>query len=637
MTVTERVMGAGGWSIQLRSDTPVAVRDQIQIDDRAFSHLIVTKTHVDPIALGDTAMLARARYTGVYRTQKQDSLVLGGCGLAFWLGDEDGKGDIPETAISLTSGSLPSWVTALKPASLSAGTVTDPGGSLTNSFILCSRRDALNSIMATFSTEWRINPNFTLDVGTAAVLYPATPPAVIVRSRGESGREPNITGIEGSVGTERDVEDYATDVLLASQSADGVTDITKASSGATTYKDPQGNAVILKKVVGSYNVDTTATSGVAAAELDRVSEVRQALTLSATTYDIAGDIQVGAPVYVYDPLQNLTDTANEVPYRGRTIHPAISRVLGYTWPVKRGMGVYLRYWDGSAFSWADLTPYVVFEAGSTTVEVGAIPRGDSSPSGASGLGIALTAEGAGLDAEGVRDVIGTALHGSGLISVSVNDGADTITVSTTATANDTDANLKNRANHTGTQTASTISDFTEASQDATGSLLTAGSGISVSYNDAGNALTIAGTAASDTSSGIVELATGAETVALSDATRAVTPAGLSSLVGDTGWVNLTLGSGWSATSGETPAYRVVYGICYLRGRAVTTGTTNTAATLPSGARPTMQVVAVIDNGTNSSPYGDRMRVNTTGDIQQLNPNPGARTNVAFSFPPFPVT
>lgn len=42
-----------------------------------------------------------------------------------------------------------------------------------------------------------------------------------------------------------------------------------------------------------------------------------------------------------------------------------------------------------------------------------------------------------------------------------------------ATANDTDANLKNRANHTGTQTAATISDFTEAAQDAVGTALSA--------------------------------------------------------------------------------------------------------------------------------------------------------------------
>lgn len=39
-------------------------------------------------------------------------------------------------------------------------------------------------------------------------------------------------------------------------------------------------------------------------------------------------------------------------------------------------------------------------------------------------------------------------------------------VATGATANDTDANLKNRANHTGTQTASTISDFTTAARGA---------------------------------------------------------------------------------------------------------------------------------------------------------------------------
>lgn len=62
------------------------------------------------------------------------------------------------------------------------------------------------------------------------------------------------------------------------------------------------------------------------------------------------------------------------------------------------------------------------------------------------------------DPEVVRDTIAAALAGSGLISVTANDAADTITISTTATANDTDANLKNRANHTGTQSADTLTD-----------------------------------------------------------------------------------------------------------------------------------------------------------------------------------
>lgn len=65
----------------------------------------------------------------------------------------------------------------------------------------------------------------------------------------------------------------------------------------------------------------------------------------------------------------------------------------------------------------------------------------------------------GLDAEAVRDAIGVALIGIGNISVTVNDAADTITISTTATVNSTDAALRDRSTHTGTQAASTISDF----------------------------------------------------------------------------------------------------------------------------------------------------------------------------------
>lgn len=63
-------------------------------------------------------------------------------------------------------------------------------------------------------------------------------------------------------------------------------------------------------------------------------------------------------------------------------------------------------------------------------------------------------------------------------------------VASGATANDTDANLKARANHTGTQTASTISDFSEAVDDRVAALLVAGTNITLNYNDAANSLTI---------------------------------------------------------------------------------------------------------------------------------------------------
>jgi hypothetical protein len=64
-----------------------------------------------------------------------------------------------------------------------------------------------------------------------------------------------------------------------------------------------------------------------------------------------------------------------------------------------------------------------------------------------------------------------------------------------ATANATDAQLRDRTTHTGTQLASTISDFTEAAQDSSASMFTSAThdGVSVAYNDAGNSLAITNT------------------------------------------------------------------------------------------------------------------------------------------------
>lgn len=64
-------------------------------------------------------------------------------------------------------------------------------------------------------------------------------------------------------------------------------------------------------------------------------------------------------------------------------------------------------------------------------------------------------------------------------------------VATSATANDTDANLRARSSHTGTQAASTISDFAEAVDDRVATLIVPGTNITVTYDDVANTLTIA--------------------------------------------------------------------------------------------------------------------------------------------------
>lgn len=59
-----------------------------------------------------------------------------------------------------------------------------------------------------------------------------------------------------------------------------------------------------------------------------------------------------------------------------------------------------------------------------------------------------------------------------------------------ATVNSADATLLARANHTGTQTASTISDLTEVTQDMVGTMIVAGTNVSVVYDDGAGTLTI---------------------------------------------------------------------------------------------------------------------------------------------------
>ena len=76
--------------------------------------------------------------------------------------------------------------------------------------------------------------------------------------------------------------------------------------------------------------------------------------------------------------------------------------------------------------------------------------------------------------EDARDAIGTALTAGTGITITPNDGADTITV------------------------ASSITQYTdEMARDAIGTALVAGSGISVTVNDAGDTITLASTASVD--------------------------------------------------------------------------------------------------------------------------------------------
>lgn len=89
-------------------------------------------------------------------------------------------------------------------------------------------------------------------------------------------------------------------------------------------------------------------------------------------------------------------------------------------------------------------------------------------------------------------------------------------ISAGATANQADAFLLSRNNHTGTQPASTISDFSESVDDRVAALLVPGTNISLNYNDVANTLTINATGGGGGSTNLAVVAAPSSVTVTSD-------------------------------------------------------------------------------------------------------------------------
>jgi hypothetical protein len=354
-----------------------------------FGHVAIIPGRLDPLQYGDN-LLTTARYVGVVRTKTigddgrtnapGDDISIGGVGMAFWLGDEDGKGAVYENAVTPASATFATTINMLLPASgagsVTAGTIYSVAGQYTGRHLFESPRTAIQYVCDTMSTtsvpvSWRVNGNGTLDAGPDSNLFVTNPTCVIV-TKG-AGEDMALRALPGSMDVTRDVEDYTTRVVLLAEGdgtsiATGAADITPA----TGYKDIHGNALKLTRLVSESDTATTNASIRAALQLSRFTSTRNALQLSTADYDVHGSFVVGDRVWVYDPDSGLVDTSTEVTFRGMRLNPLKLQVTETSWAVTSGYTVAYRAADGT---WTNLTDYVEFEAdGTNTVTVGDFSR-----------------------------------------------------------------------------------------------------------------------------------------------------------------------------------------------------------------------------------------------------------------------
>jgi hypothetical protein len=377
MSVTETLMKPGAWQVRLIEETPAEILRALDWTVTAvagFGHVFVFSAPVRPEEFTDANLKSIAIYAGILR-EAPEARTVGGPGMVAWLGDEDDKGAVLETAVTQTAATLQTWVNALRPASLSAGTSLN-SGSYTGTFQWVTPRKALDAVCAALGYEYRVNADGTLDANTVATLFGSTPTGFVTRR--SEGREDYLGVLASQLEQARDLDDYTTKVRAIAKTGLGT-----ASASATPYKDINGNAVVLTRVIETPESEDA--NAAATALINKFSATRKGVRLSSATFAIPSTIEVGASLYVFDPRSGLVDTANQVHFEGETLYPAKLRVYGYTWPIREGMGVAFRNGDGT---WTDLTPWIEWETGDTTIDVGGYQRtlfGDPSYSSSAGI------------------------------------------------------------------------------------------------------------------------------------------------------------------------------------------------------------------------------------------------------------
>jgi hypothetical protein len=358
MTVTDSLKKNGSWSLKVSESTPFSVVDGIS----HFGHIAIVPGHINPVDYGD-GTLDLARYVGIVRTKSDNTI--GGVSLSAWLGDEDKKGQVYESVVQLSGASFANSIRALLPDAITEGTLYSVPGTYSGAHRFEDPRTAIDYVCTTFNADWRVNNRCTLDAGLTSDLYQTNPTAVIMRNG--AGPDMHLNALPGTIDASNDAKDFTTRVVLLAE-GDGLSIATgSADNPHNPYKDMHGNPVIRTRLVSESGTVTGNAATRAELALSQFEAPTRKLSLSATEFDIAGDFKPGDYVWVYDPESGIYDNTNAIQFDGQWIYPVAIRVLSISYPIQEGNTVAYRDPNGV---WTDLTQYVTFETGTTTVDVG---------------------------------------------------------------------------------------------------------------------------------------------------------------------------------------------------------------------------------------------------------------------------
>tara|TARA_Y100001951_G_C11297011_1_gene276406 strand:+ start:3072 stop:6797 length:3726 start_codon:yes stop_codon:yes gene_type:complete len=412
MSVTEKLMAPGQFSVQLdKTKVPNSIINQID----AWGHIVIVPADVNVQEFNDSSLLDQSDYTGIVYSLEigdEQNVVITGQGLVAYLGDSDSRGmPIAETGgptgvRSYTNTTLENVLdTTGTPKGLlrdesgnqgpiRKGNITDPGANYTGKHYTESALKAIKYVCQELGVEFKVNQKGLLDAGPVGNLFAghtSDPTSIIVR--GQTGEDPNITGLTtSSLVAQFDASEFVNKVELVASKYGAEANYGSATASSNPYKDLFGTALKRTQYVSDPQTPNTSKNTRATAYLNELNLVKKTLNVSLDEYDISGDFEVGDKIFIFDPDIGFVDTEAdrladsrsslfETVYQGRILNPTKIRILGITWPIKNGYGVFYRKSNGT---YLELTDYLLFETGDVQLEVGDVAPTISESLGFSG-------------------------------------------------------------------------------------------------------------------------------------------------------------------------------------------------------------------------------------------------------------
>jgi len=400
--ITEVLRGVGTFEIHLRPTTPRTVVRALDLDQGAFGSVIVTDVRVPVGNFSAFDLRAMARFHGILRDRPDDHTIEG-AGAAVLLGDEDGHGPIVTTRLTWAGGTaLNTIVEDLVDTGSNGiilGTVNTSGlATQAGEAQYVTIRQALDMFCDVAGAEWRVDPDLVLDVASPANLFANyTTPKILVSPHGNS-RAANPWVIKPTVlRLSSEGSEWTSKVHYLARNGD-VLNVGTATIGSNPYKAPgTADDLRMERVVDSSGAAGTSASTLATRELARFSATKRSLECRTAESNVARLTRPGDRAYVWDPDQNLYDPAVNAYLGGQQVKPMLVRVVGVTWGVQPGMGVYFIPPVGADedASIIDLSDHVVHELGDSSLELahgGAVVTGAPPNPGTGPFGsVALTA------------------------------------------------------------------------------------------------------------------------------------------------------------------------------------------------------------------------------------------------------